>query len=137
MEYGDNYIETYSTVEGGATNPGDSSTISGGGTGGSQIVTYVTTFLWVYDPNDDDLGGFTGGSWLVGVAGTPLASWSSLDDVRNHFATYSNLDVQFSIWSQYVTEEHEKGNDNVVSNFQRLIYTSGGSFSCWQTVTFS
>lgn len=135
MIYGENYVEVYSPVEAYSVDARNSGIISGG-SGGSTIITQGTRFLWVYDPNQNDLGGFTGGSWLIGVGGTPLEDWT-LEQVGEYFeAGNTNLDEVFRAWNRYVVENAE--NDPlIVSRFQEAIVSRGGSFSCWETVVTS
>lgn len=127
MIYGENYVEVYSPVEAYSVDARNSGIISGGG-GGSEIVTEGNTFLWQWDPSDDERGGFTGGSWLVGVEGTPLwvMNWT-LEDLANHFQTSDNLNDVFRTWQAYV-EQHPE--DNLVSEFIFAIAGSGGSPDC-------
>ena len=137
MIYGDNYVEAYSPVEAYSVKTRNSTMISGG-TGGEEVVVQGTTFLWVWDPNDTvNYGGFTGGSWLCGVSGTPLEKWT-LDQLTGHFqAGNTNLNTAFTEWQNYVNQQLEQGNQFVISDFQNMIINSGGSTRCWATSTVS
>lgn len=105
MIYGENYVEIYSPVQAFSVDARDSGIVSGGG-GGSTVVTEGNTFLWVWNPEVENRGGFTGQSWLVQTEGTPInvMGWD-LADLEQHFQTSDNLDNVFATWQNFVNND--------------------------------
>ena len=122
---GSNYIE-YTSVEAYGVAPLADGIISGGG-GDSITVVESATFYWVYDPNAEDGGGFTGGQWYCEVPNTPLANISQ-DQLLAEFAagTRTNLDAEFIAWQGVVNKQPEDAD--YVKDFMEKV-----GFDCFST----
>ena len=104
MQYGENIVY-YTPVEAYPVMTMDVGIISGG-TGDNNVVVQSTRFFWVYDPDNQEVSGFTGKGWFTDTPNTPLYQVNEkqlLSEFQN--GTRTNLIDYFIEWQEIVSSQ--------------------------------
>lgn len=124
---GSEFVE-YTPVEAYGVSTFDVGIISGGN-GGEATVVQNTRFFWVYDPENPEKSGFTGGGeWFCGIVNTPLANITE-EQLIQEFAngTRTNLNTEFQAW-QVLVSNQTPGETDYVKEFMQMV-----GFDCFTT----
>lgn len=127
MISGENTV-IYTPIEAYSLNAADSR-VTSGGFGDDVTVTQGVVFLWVYDPDLPNGGGFTGNGWFCGLANMPLANVTQEELIRQFEEEgRTNLNDYFQAWQEVVSNQGQE--TDYVKDFTEMV-----GYNCWSTRT--